>query len=351
MSDVGILGHGRFGAALANLIEDAGLRCVAFDPAREVPAHRRVDSPTAVVESARVVVLAIPVERFEPLLAGLAGRWTPEHLVIDVGSVKVGPMDVLRAALGDRVPWVGTHPLFGPASLARGERPLRVVLCPAPEHPRAADEAQALFERIGCRVERMSAEAHDRSMAATHALTFFLAKGLLDIGADFGADSLPPSTRGVARAIRTVRADAGHLLEALHRSNPFAADARRSLLDALDEIDRVLLLPEPATTTDAAAAVRIPGLGPQSPELAEVRDLIDELDLELVALLARRGRLARRARRAKSRIGRGVRDPSREEALLAVRRAWAADRDLDPDRVASIFEAVLQFSVALQEDD
>jgi len=351
VSDVGIIGHGRFGAALAGLVEDAGLRCVAFDPHAVVPAHRRAQSPEAVVDDARTVILAVGVERFEGLLTRLGGRLTPDHLVIDVGSVKVGPLEVLRSALGARVPWVGTHPLFGPASLARGERPLRVALCPAAEHPAAADAAEALFVRIGCRVERMSAEDHDRSMAATHALTFFLAKGLLDIDADFTADSLPPSTRGVARAIRTVRADAGHLLEALHRSNPFAAEARRSLLDALGEIDRVLLLPEPATTTDAAAAVRIPGLGAASPELAEVRDLIDELDLELVTLLARRGRLARRARRAKSKIGKGVRDPSREEALLEDRRSWAADRDLDPERVESIFRAVLRFSVALQEDD
>ena len=80
-----------------------------------------------------------------------------------------------------------------------------------------------------------------------------------------------------------------------------------------------------------------------------MRDLIDELDLELVSLLARRGRLARRAREAKSRIGRAVRDPEREDTLLADRRSWADEQDLDPDRVEDIFRAILEFSVALQE--
>lgn len=351
MIDVGVLGHGRFGAALSQLIEDSGLSCCAYDPHRPVPEHRESTSAEALVDGSRVIILAVPVGRFGPLLTQLGPRLTASHLVIDVGSVKVEPMDAMRSVLASRVPWVGSHPLFGPASLARGERPLRVVVCPADEHPEAARAARALFEGIGCSVHAMSAKDHDRSMASTHALTFFLAKGLLDIDADFGADVLPPSTRGVARAIRTVQADAGHLLEVLHRANPFAADARRSLLDSLGHIDDVLSLPEPAASTDAHAALRIPDLGQASPELAEVRDLIDELDLELVTLLARRGRLARRARQAKSRIGRGVRDPGREEALLAARRVWADDRDLDANRIESIFRAVLSFSVALQEDD
>ena len=347
---VGVLGHGRFGAALCDLSEDAGLPCLAFDPAVDVPADRRAASPQDVAGACQVVLLAVPVERMAAVLADLRPHLTPEHLVLDVGSVKTEPMAVLRHALGEEIPWAGSHPLFGPASLARGERPLRVVLCPAPEHPDAGQRAGALFESLGCTVEIMTAEAHDRSMAVTHALTFFLAKGLLEIDADFSTPVLPPSTRGIGRAIRTVQADAGHLLETLHRSNPFASEARASLLDALGELDRLLALPEPAASSAAVAAVQIPGLGVGSPELVEVRDLIDELDLELVALLARRGRLAKRALRAKSRIGKAVRDPGREDALLADRRTWAASRDLDPERVEEIFRAVLQFSVALQED-
>jgi hypothetical protein len=46
-------------------------------------------------------------------------------------------------------PWVATHPLFGPASLARGERPLRVVVCPNPLHPEPVRRVVALFDRLG----------------------------------------------------------------------------------------------------------------------------------------------------------------------------------------------------------
>jgi prephenate dehydrogenase len=335
---------------LCRLAEEAGITAVAYDLRATVPDHRLARSPAEVAQRAKTVILAVPVGRFPQILGEVRPHLTAEHVIVDVGSVKVEPMSVLRDALGGEVPWVGSHPLFGPQSLARGERPLRVVLCPAPEHPRAATHVRAVYEAMGCRVRVMDADEHDRSMASTHALTFFLAKGLLDIEADFGAESLPPSTRGIAGAIRTVQADAGHLFEMLHRSNPFAAEARAGLLDALGELDRVLSLPEPATTTGAYAAVHIPDLGSASPELREVRDLIDELDMEVVTLLARRGRLARRARTAKSRIGRAVRDPKREDELLQDRRAWAAARGLDPDRVETIFRAIIHFSVALQED-
>ena len=45
--------------------------------------------------------------------------------VLDVASVKMKPVELFDRHLAGRVPWAATHPLFGPASLSRRERPLR----------------------------------------------------------------------------------------------------------------------------------------------------------------------------------------------------------------------------------
>ncbi|GAB4224577.1 MAG: hypothetical protein Kow0062_26580 [Acidobacteriota bacterium] len=351
---VGLVGHGRFGAALADLLEERGRQVVAFDPAAEVPSRRRADSLDELARAAGTILLAVPVPGIRPVLEALAPRLGPSHLVADLASVKTGPMAAMHELLGARVPWAGAHPLFGPTSLALGERPLRVVVCAAAEHPAAAHRVRALFQSFGCTVVERTPEEHDRQMAESHALTYFIAKAVLDGQFTFDPDLAPPSAQAIARAVEAVRADAGHLLLTLHRDNPFAGATRQRFLETLGQVDRELSSaadePPAAGREQGAAppALAIPDLGARSPQLRRVRELIDDLDRELVSLLARRAALARRARRAKDEIGGPVRDPVREQDLLAARRAWAGELGLDSESIDRIFAAILEFSRRVQ---
>ncbi len=245
MSDlVAILGYGRFGRALGGLLSEAGILHRAHDPGAEVPAEYRADSIHDLVKTAAFVALAVPVTRMRAALADLLPHLSPDQVVFDVGSVKVFPAAALAEVLGDAIPWCATHPLFGPQSLALAERPLRVVVCPAPEQfPRARGataRVRELYRRIGCEVIEQTAEGHDRVMAHTHALTFFVAKGMIDAGAGMDVPFAPPSFQAMSRAIETVRADAGHLFAAIARDNPFATEARKQLVQALSAIDGAL---------------------------------------------------------------------------------------------------------------
>ena len=344
-----VLGYGRFGGALAELARSSGITVTAFDPAHAPPAEIAKPTANEAIFGANIVVLATPVSVLESALVAIAPLLTPEQLVLDVGSVKVGPTESLARVLGKKIPWTGTHPLFGPTSLALGERPLRVIVCPNDLHPTAASRARAFYESIGCDVLEESAEAHDRAMARTHALTFFLAKGVLDA---FGSDPppvfAPASFQGIARAIEAVRADAGHLFRTLQIDNPYAADTRRAILDALVHIDRAILA-EPKTSTNApSASLSIPDLGTKSPELRETRALIDDVDSQIVSLLKQRAELSKRAAAAKSTIGAATFDPAREAKLLEERRAWAGELGLPPEAVDDVFQAILRLSRSIQ---
>jgi len=340
---VALLGFGRFGRALGSLLAEAQIPHRAFDPHADVPEAVRASGLADLVAGASVVVVAVPVPRTREALEALRPHLTPDQTVLDVGSVKVHPAADLEAVLGDAIPWVATHPLFGPVSLALAERPLRVVVCPSPRHPQAAARARELYRRIGCEVIEQTPEGHDRAMAHTHALTFFVAKGMLDAGAGMDVPFAPPSFQAISRTIETVRSDAGHLFAAIQRENPFAAAARRQLLEALVEIDRALEA-TPADPSPESARFAIPDLGARSPELQEARELIDAVDRELLGLLARRATLARRAGKAKAELGHPIVDSEREARVLAGRRAWAESLHLDPDEVDELFRAILRFS-------
>ncbi len=353
--DVAILGYGRFGRALAQLAAEAGLSVRAYDPVAEVPAEQRASSTRDLVQGASFVALAVPVPRMHASLVDLRPHLTPDQVVLDVGSVKVGPAAALSAALGRDIPWVATHPLFGPLSLALAERPLRVVLCPAPAsfgHGAAAAKVRALYERIGCEVIEQTPESHDRVMAHTHALTFFVAKGMIDAGAGMEVPFAPPSFQAIARAIETVRSDAGHLFSAIARENPFAGEARKQLVVALSAIDRALDAGAadsmgdggPDAAPESGGRFAIPDLGDRSPELKQAREHIDAVDREIVRLLAQRAQLSQRAARAKALMGAPVLDAGREAEVVAARRSWAGELKLDPDAVTEVFRAIMTMS-------
>lgn len=342
---VGIVGFGRFGRALGALLPEAGHAYRAWDPVTEIPADHRAASLRDLVDTHEALVLALPIRALAPLLTELRPHLRADQLVFDVGSVKVGPCALLEEHLGAAIPHAGTHPLFGPVSLARAERPLRVVLCPSPHHPEAAKRIENLFHSLGCDVLRQSPEDHDRVMATTHALTFFIAKGLLAVGAGAELPFTPPSFHAIARTLESVREDAGHLFAALQNENPFASGAREGLLEALSAIHRSLA---EAAETGGGEQLSIPDLGARSPALQEARDHIDALDQELVALLARRTELVLRAGRAKAELSLPVHDPEREAAQLQDRRAWAEEAGLDVQGVEEVFRAVLRASRSAQ---
>ena len=359
--EVAILGYGRFGRALGQLLAEAGVSHRAYDPvlappvqAPLVPEEFRAHSLRDLVSGARFVIVAVPVPRIRSALVDLRPHLRAEQIVLDVGSVKVGPAAALAEVLGDAIPWVATHPLFGPLSLALAERPLRVVLCPAGAHPGAAERVRELYERIDCEVVEQTPEGHDRVMAHTHALTFFVAKGMIDAGAGMEVPFAPPSFQAIARTIETVRSDAGHLFSAIARDNPFAAEARKQLVQALSSIDRALDAQtakgapdgegEPGASPEGSGKFAIPDLGERSPELKATREHIDAVDREIVRLLAQRSQLAQRAARAKATLGAPVLDSTREAEVMGARRAWADELKVDADAVADVFRAIMTMS-------
>ena len=247
----------------------------------------------------------------------------------------------MTSALGTQVPWVATHPLFGPMSVESGKGPLRVVLCPNPLHPGAVDRARALFERLGLVTVEQDPEAHDRAMAETHAIAFFIAEGLwrCDLATDH--PWTPPSFDLLRQLVNTVQANARHVVETTLRAHPGAATARRRLMNALSDLDDEL-------GATALADERRGVVDDVTAALADVRGMIDDVDRELVGLLARRAALARRVAHIKARRHDALRDPAREAAMLTERHAWAEALGLEPAGVEEVFHALLAFSRRIQ---
>ena len=103
-----VIGYRKFGAALIGLAHAHGVRCGAWDAERPVPDPVRVPLPAC--STAAFVVLAVPVPAIRRAAQSVK-PWLSQHtVVLDVGSAKAEPADVLRDAyvnhthLGARAP-------------------------------------------------------------------------------------------------------------------------------------------------------------------------------------------------------------------------------------------------------
>ncbi|OJY00585.1 MAG: prephenate dehydrogenase [Rhizobiales bacterium 62-17] len=234
---LGIIGFGAFGRLMAEHLHPFfDLRC--HDPKH---AAGDADAPQGVTfvdlaEAARcpIVVLAMPVAAMAQAVQAIAPHLAPGVLVLDVGSVKALPAEIMTAGLPDHVDVVGTHPLFGPQSARNGLAGLKIALCPI-RGEQAPRIAAFLRRHFALDVIMTTPEAHDREAAAVQGLTHLIAKVLVQM------EPLPSTmtTRSfdlLMEGINMVRDDAPEVFDAIERLNPFAAEMRRKFFSLAAEL-------------------------------------------------------------------------------------------------------------------
>jgi prephenate dehydrogenase len=159
-----------------------------------------------------LVVLAAPVRQNLAVLADLDEHVRTPAVVTDVGSTKRAIRDAARA-LPDRFSFIGGHPLAGSAhsglehardDLFRG-RPW--ILTPedgaVSRVGAAAEKLTSFVEAFGAIPKRMSADVHDRLVAALSHLPQLTASALMSVVGDaVGADGLALAGRGLADTTR-----------------------------------------------------------------------------------------------------------------------------------------------------
>ena len=204
---VGLVGFGAFGRLIAAHTA-AYFELMAYDPApgfRERAIGLGV-APVDLETAARcdVVVLAVPVSSLERVVGEIARYCRPGAFVIDVASVKVWPVEVMRDALPDQVRIIATHPLFGPESASDGIAGLKIAVCPVrgPCHCLVA----FLRERLHLEVIETTPDAHDRDAATVQGLTHLIAKVLSEMG-PVPTRMTTPSFDLLVKAISMVRDD------------------------------------------------------------------------------------------------------------------------------------------------
>ena len=199
---LGLIGCGLMGGSFALALKRAGLIQSVVghsqSPASAQKAlklgvvDRVVGTAAEAAQGADLVLVAVPVAAIEATLQAIGPYLSPDSLVMDVGSTKQDVVLGARRALGPQLGrFVPAHPIAGKehAGIEHASADLydgcQVVLTPTEDTPAASTErAHAVWQALGCRVRRMTPEAHDEAYAAVshlpHLLAFAMMKSIKD---------------------------------------------------------------------------------------------------------------------------------------------------------------------------
>ncbi len=190
---LGLIGCGLMGGSFALALRRAGLvrHIAGYSPSQRTldkalamgVIDEQAAQPALAVQDADLVLIAVPVEATESVLASVAGALAPKVLVMDVGSTKVNVVAAARRALKEKAScFVPAHPIAGKerAGVDHADADLYrdrlLVLTPSGDTALArSHEATQIWEAIGSQVVSLSPEQHDSAFAAVSHLPHLLA--------------------------------------------------------------------------------------------------------------------------------------------------------------------------------
>lgn len=189
-----------------------------------------------------IIIPSIPSQFFEEFFSENRDGINPAALVIDVCSVKVKPLAILEQLLPETCSIVGTHPMFGPASITKnkGLQGLKCVVCPT----RVPDEVftqvtDFLHAQLGLNVIHKTPEAHDREMAYVQGLSHYIGR-VMDI-MDIPNSELSTLAYDDLLDMKKIQGqDSFDLFQSIMHQNPYAAAINQGFKQACKALDNKL---------------------------------------------------------------------------------------------------------------
>lgn len=187
---VAIIGAGRMGRWFAKFFLEQGISVVVSDKDKErllkISEEIKVETADSVnaVKSADRVLVCVPIENFENVIAEIQQHIHQDQEIMDICSVKEHPVNVMHRYIKNGT-ILGTHPMFGPG--VKNIKNQNFVLTPTnPREEKLAEKFGGWLEEKGAKVIIMSPKEHDELMSVVIGLPYFLSLVTCDTIINYG---------------------------------------------------------------------------------------------------------------------------------------------------------------------
>jgi prephenate dehydrogenase len=122
------------------------------------------------IRSSDIVMISVPINKTEKTISDIAPRMSSGSLIMDITSIKTGPIEAMIKHAPEDVEILGSHPMFGPSIPdIRGQ----IVIFTPVRSSKWFPIIKSLYEDNGAHIEILEAPEHDRMMAVVQGLTHF----------------------------------------------------------------------------------------------------------------------------------------------------------------------------------
>ena len=178
-----------------------------------------------------IVVAGVPVQFLENLLKEIKDYVKQGTLFLDISSVKVKPVELMKRYLHPKVEIIGTHPLFGPQSGKYGIEGLNLVVCPVSS--KRTNLAINFFSKIlKLNVLERTPVIHDKQMAYVQALTHFIGRAINEMDVP-DVEQKTPAYQYLLDIKRNLGGDSMELFLTIEKENPYAKEVREQFMEEL----------------------------------------------------------------------------------------------------------------------
>lgn len=234
-NSIGLLGFGAFGRLIHHHLKEF-CPILVHDPDLEMSCD------VSMVARCDVIILAVPVQQIAQTITQIKPFLRAGQIILDVGSVKIKPVEVMTLLLPDFVEIIATHPLFGPQSAKDGISGHKIVLCPV-RGQSWKSLAVFLKRKLGLKVIIQTADQHDRDMALAQGMTHMVAQILKRLE-PFPTEVTTPSFELMRQALEMVLDDSKNVFQSIEQENPHAQDVRARFFEITKRVMAEIDLPE-----------------------------------------------------------------------------------------------------------
>ncbi len=230
MKSIGIIGYGRFGTVLADLLKK-DYDVLVYDP--NISAGELSAALEEVLESV-IIFIAVPISSFEKVLINISEYKLYNTTIIDVCSVKIYPVKIMQKYLPGHVGIIASHPHFGPDSYSPFKE-LKITLYPVRDTYSRYDEIRDFFQKYSIRTVKLTPDEHDMMAASSQGLTHFIGRVLNEAG----VVSTQINTLGFNDLLAVIEQtcnDSWDLFKDLQKYNPYTHKMIDNLLDTINKV-------------------------------------------------------------------------------------------------------------------
>jgi prephenate dehydrogenase len=234
---IAVIGYGNFGKLLVTLlskdldvfaysrkkIEDGSIKLLTEENCKEMD----------------YIIFSASAIGFESSVKSFYKKISKKTVIMDVSSVKKFTEDILLKYFPENE-IICTHPLFGPESIKRKLKKLKVVVSKTQSSQKSFSDIKKFLTKKGFDVLEMTCEEHDKQMATVQALSHFIGFALRDFDLEKHMKIKTLTFDMMFSLYENVLNDTDELFETIQNYNPYAKKIREDFMLKLKKIDKKL---------------------------------------------------------------------------------------------------------------